>query len=310
VNSTGTITSTNAPSFGPASGTLIVTNAPFTVSKTFSPTSISTGAVSLLTISLTNSNPGPVSGVAFTDNYPANLVNTATPNATSTCGGSVTGIAGGSGLMLVGGTIPPNASCTVTVNVTSNMPGVYPNSTGTVSSSNAGSAGPASATLTANIVPFTVGKSFAPGTIAIGSPSVLTILLTNPNPQAVNGVAFTDTYPSGMVNTSNAAAASSCGGTVIAANSGNSVALTGGTIPASGSCTVTVNVMAIFVGNYVNTTGPVTSTNGGNAGTATAALSVPGVIQQVPTLSQWALILLAGLLAIAGGARTSARRRL
>jgi uncharacterized repeat protein (TIGR01451 family) len=139
---------------------------------------------------------------------------------------------------------------------------------------------------------------------------VLTILLTNPNPQTVTGVAFTDTYPSGMMNTSNAAATSSCGGTLIATNNGNSAALIGGTIPASGSCTVTVSVTAISIGAYVNTTGIVTSTNGGNAGPAMATLVVPDVIQPVPTLSQWALIVLAGLLAITGGGWAPTRRRM
>lgn len=309
-NRTGILTTTNAGTAGPANATLTVTNTPFTASKTFSATTINTGAVSLLTITLANPNVAPVNGVAFSDNYPSNLLNTATPNAASTCGGTVTAAANGSSLTLVGGTTPANGSCAVTVNVTSTMPGIYLNTTGTVTSTNAGSAGAAAATLTVNIVPFTVGKSFAPDTIASGSPSVLTILLTNPNPQVVNGVAFTDTYPSGMVNTSNAAATSSCGGTLTGANNGNSVALTGGAIPASGSCTVSVNVTGVSMGTYLNTTGTVTSTNGGNSGPATATLIVPGIMQQVPALSKWALIVLAGLLAIAGGGWAPARRRM
>lgn len=77
--------------------------------------------------------------------------------------------------------------------------------------------------------------------------------------------------------------------------------LAGGAIPANGSCAVTVNITAILAGNYLNTTGLVTSTNADSAGPATASLFVPGIIQQVPTLSDWALILLAGLLAVAGG---------
>jgi hypothetical protein len=138
---------------------------------------------------------------------------------------------------------------------------------------------------------------------------VLTILLTNPNSSPVNGVAFTDTYPLGMFNTSSAAATNSCGGAVIALNNGNSVALTGGTIPGNGSCAVTVNVTVNAVGTYVNTTGTVTSTNAGNAGPGVGTLTVPGATTPIPTLSGWALILLAGLLALAGFGRVAARRR-
>ena len=93
-----------------------------------------------------------------------------------------------------------------------------------------------------------------------------------------------------------------------ASNNGDSVALTGGTIPANGSCTVTVNVEATSIGTHVNTLGTVTSTNAGVTGPATATLTVAGVMQQVPTLSNWALTVRAGLLAIAGGWARSRRR--
>ena len=79
---------------------------------------------------------------------------------------------------------------------------------------------------------------------------------------AVTGVAFTDTYPSGLVNTASANGATTCGGTVTAANNGNSVWLSGGTIPANGSCTVTVNVTAALAGSYLNSTGPIAASSG------------------------------------------------
>ena len=47
-----------------------------------------------------------------------------------------------------------------------------------------------------------------------------------------------------------------------------------GTIAASGTCTVTVNVTATTAGAKVNTTGNVTSTNGGTGNTGTATLTV------------------------------------
>ena len=49
-----------------------------------------------------------------------------------------------------------------------------------------------------------------------------------------------------------------------AANNGNSVALSGGTIPASGSCTVTVNVTAAAAGSsrHASSSAPRTGSRG------------------------------------------------
>jgi hypothetical protein len=102
---------------------------------------------------------------------------------------------------------------------------------------------------------------------------------------------------------------------VTALAGGGSVALTGGTVPASGSCTVTVNVTSNIAASYDNHTGAVTTTNAGTATEATATLTVnnvppPTPVAPIPTLSGWMLILLGGSLAMFGLAilRRSARR--
>src|SRR5207249_116765 len=131
--------------------------------------------------------------------------------------------------------------------------GSYANSTGNVTTTNAGTVAGASATLTVLAHP-AIAKAFSPAAIAPNVASTLTITLTNPNAAAITGAAFTDTYPVGLVNTASASGATTCvGGTVTAANGGASVALSGATIPASGSCTVTVNVTSAAVGTYNNT---------------------------------------------------------
>jgi hypothetical protein len=81
----------------------------------------------VLTITLANGNPLAINGVAFTDTYPANLVNAAVPNGATTCGGTVTAAAGGGTVALANGTIPANGNCTVTVTVTSSITGSYVN---------------------------------------------------------------------------------------------------------------------------------------------------------------------------------------
>ena len=73
---------------------------------------------------------------------------------------------------------------------------------------------------------------------------------------------------------------------------------TGSTI-LPGSCTIGVNVTAAAAGSFVNTilAGALQTNNGNNAAPAAATLAV-GI--SVPTLSEWAFIMLVVLLAAAG----------
>src|SRR5439155_1623308 len=151
-----------------------------------------TGDTSVLTVTLTNPNAAAVTGAAFTDAYPANLVNTAAASGATTCaGGAVTAANNGASVALSGATVPGNGACTVTVNVTSAAAGAYANSTGAVTTTNAGSSAGASATLNVLAHP-AIAKAFAPANIAPNATSILTITLTNPNAVAVTGAAFTD----------------------------------------------------------------------------------------------------------------------
>ena len=52
------------------------------------------------------------------------------------------------------------------------------------------------------------------------------------------------------------------------------ISLAGGTIATNTACTVVVNVLGTTAGQYTNTTGTVTSTNGGAGNTASANLTV------------------------------------
>jgi uncharacterized repeat protein (TIGR01451 family) len=100
----------------------------------------------------------------------------------------------------------------------------------------------------------------------------MTITLTNPNATAITGAAFTDAYPANLANTASASPATTCGGTVTATNGGPSLSLAGGTIPASGSCTVTVNVTSAIAGSYTNSTGVISA--GGSVTIASASGSI------------------------------------
>ena len=255
-----------------------------TVAKSFSPTTIPTQGTSTLTITLSNSNASAITGAAFTDTYPAGLVNAPTPAASTTCaGGTVTAAAGGGTVALSGGTIPASGSCTVTVSVTSSTGGSYANNVpvGAVTSTNAPANAVASNTATLTVLSRPgVTKQFSPNPIVVGQNSTLTITLTNSNTVAITGAAFTDTYPAGVTNASTAS--TTCpGGTASATVGGGAVTLSGGTIPISSSCTVTVTTTAASAGSYANgiAVGAVTSANAGtNLAAASDTLTVNAAV--------------------------------
>jgi hypothetical protein len=122
----------------------------------------------------------------------------------------------------------------------------------------------------------TLSKAFLPAAVAPNTNSTLTITLSNTYAFPQRNATFTDTYPANLVNASTPGASTTCGGTVTAAAGGGSVSLAGGTIPANGSCTVTVSVRSSTVGTYNNSiaAGGLTTTFGFNDVAANANLLV------------------------------------
>jgi mucin-19 len=265
-NTTGTITSVEGGTGGTASASIDVV-APPAIAKAFNPTGIPLNGVSTLTVTITNpaANGVQENGVAFTDTFPANLV-VATPNGlTNSCGGTATATSGSGSVSLTGGTIAVNSSCTVTANVTSSAGGAYLNSAGPVSSTNGGTGGSASATLTVAAPP-TINKSFfgvnavaLNGTVAVG------FTLTNPNASVdLTGVAFTDNLPAGLVVATPNGLSNNCGGTVTATPGSSTITFTGGTLPAANpTCSILVNLKGATVGVKSNTTGPISANESG-----------------------------------------------
>ena len=281
LNSSGAITTTNVGTGNASSATLTVSvGSPLVVAKSFTASAVAPGATSVLRIRLTNPNGVAIIGATFTDAYPSGLINTATPAGTITgpgCTGSVTAAVNGNSLALSAGNIPASSFCDITANTTSNTPGSYANDSGTVATGNGGTAASSSATLVV-LSPPTVAKTFAPSAVSVNGVSVLTITVTNANAgTALSGVAFTDSYPSGLVNTATPAGVITgigCIGTVTAAASGTSLALSAGSVPAGGSCAITVNVTSAAAATYNNSSGPVSTTNAGTGAASIGTLSV------------------------------------
>lgn len=132
-----------------------------------------------------------------------------------------------------------------------------------------------------------LSKAFNPASVSAGGTSTLTITLTNSGSSAAAMTSpLTDNLPGGVVVASPPNATTTCGGSVTTTTS--SVTLTGGTIPANGACTVSVNVTAAAGGAYINTlaAGALQTDNGSNTGQATATLTVSPVAVSTVTLSK------------------------
>ncbi|HMH51152.1 MAG TPA: hypothetical protein VK548_13030, partial [Candidatus Acidoferrum sp.] len=282
-------------------GAVVPLVVPPTLSKAFGPATIDAGGVSTLTITLLNPNPTvAILTAPLVDSVPSGVVIAATPNVGTTCGGVGTpvAVAGGSTVTLPAGrSIPANGSCTLTVNVTAAVGGSYVNTlaAGALVTSNGNNAAPAVATLT--VVPVvppsptapTLGKAFNPATIAAGGVSTLTIALSNPDVAVATLTApLVDTVPSGVVIAATPNVGTTCGGVEapVAVAGATTVTLPAGrSIPANGSCTLTVNVTAAVGGSYVNTlaAGALVTSNGNNAVPAVATLTVVPVAPPGPT---------------------------
>ncbi|MFN0111326.1 MAG: beta strand repeat-containing protein, partial [Blastocatellia bacterium] len=277
-NVTGNVSSTESGNGLTASATLNVF-APPTITKAFSPTTVALNGTSVLTLTITNpaANPAGVNGVAVSDTFPAGLVVHTTPGATNTCGGAFAPSAGATNIALTGGAIATaGGSCSVSVTVRGTTSGAKLNTTGAVSSTEGGAGLTASATLNV-FAPPTVTKAFSPNSIQLNNISTLTITITNPatNSGGVTGVAINDPFPAGLEVDAVPMATNTCGGVFTANAAATSINLTGGAIAsAGGSCSISVKVKGTTQGLKTNTTGAVSSTEGGAGLTATATLDV------------------------------------
>jgi len=256
-------------------------NSPPVINKSFNKPSMIAGGDSTLTLTL--SNPDSTAATITSpliDTFPSGMF--VSGAASTTCGGTASAVIGQSSVTLTGGAIPADGSCTVTVAVTAPAAGTYINSVpvGALKTSNGNNVSPAVATLTVTpvstpvLVPPALGKSFSPATIDVGGVSTLVLTLSNSNSVVDTLTApLTDHLPAGM--TVDGAASTTCGGTVDALKGSTTVTLTGGAIPAKGSCTVSVAVSPDCGCSYYNSVsaGALKTDNGNNVAAAVATLT-------------------------------------
>eukprot|EP01041_Mallomonas_annulata_P030331 gene30331-52447_t len=142
------------------------------------------------------------------------------PNAATTCaGGIVTAAAEATTVSLSGGSVGGNASCTVSVNITSAFVGTLNNTltAGAITNTQGvTNANPFTANV-ASLAGLGVEKFFEPTAVGVGQPARLVIRIRNSLPQALTNISSTDNFPAGLVVSTPANATTTCAGTTLTA---------------------------------------------------------------------------------------------
>ena len=250
----------------------------FGFSKAFEPDSVGQGGLSRLTFTIDGSaTVFRRFELNFTDDFPGGMVVAPEPDASTTCGGTVSATAGGTTVEFSDGAIEEGETCTVAVNVRALRAGTLENtSSGLKARFIPGATPAAEATLTVDPAAAPgFAKAFSPARIAPGDVSTLTFTIDNTAKLIdVGGLAFDDDFPDGMVVAGTPNASTTCGGTLSAPAGGGMVSLSGGTVPANVECAVTVQVTS--TATATNVSGDLTS-DAGNSGSATDTLTVTPV---------------------------------
>ncbi len=273
--------------------TIGVADAAVTVNKVFNPISVAVGAASTVTVTLQNSDTTTAVTITTASDDISTMggkavLDTTAGSASTTCAGGVVSLAG-SVVTLTGGTIPiaPSSAvpgtCTFTFTVYGNQAGNGANSiVGTDVVTSGGNASTISQTLQVTAVSATVTAP-ANVTVPVNSPQTVTYTINNP----ATNVALTNSTPGAPLFTINVnsaqaysvtSATSTCGSTTISILPTNQtgtfpIAFTGGSIPAGGSCTVTLVENSTVTGAVVNTSFPASGLSDDQGVTNTSAAS-------------------------------------
>ncbi|NJK34669.1 MAG: hypothetical protein HC919_06770 [Oscillatoriales cyanobacterium SM2_2_1] len=245
-----------------ASANLTATGFNFPVNKEFDPLTVSGGSASTLTVTLTNPSNQTYFDIDFTDNLPTGLILAAVPNPVTTCpdGGfrnplTLTANPGASSFRLTGADLPPNSTCTLSVQVTSTIIGTQTNVipiNGVTTFQGVRNAEAAEASLT-NLPGIGLSKSFVPSLLGVNEVSRLTIVINNQAAVDVEDLALTDAFPAGLVIANPPNASNTCGGTLTANPGGTALVLANGSILVNNAnCAIAADVVSSSAGTFVN----------------------------------------------------------
>jgi FG-GAP-like repeat len=276
-------------------GTATGTPQPPVIMKAFGTTSMPVVDVTSLTFTIINPNTSAtLTGINFTDSFPAGLAVATPSNLTNTCGGTTTATAGSGQVILSGVTLAANTSCTIAVNVTGTSaagatettPVTVTNSVTVGSDQGAGNTSAASITLFQPAPP-QIYKDFGVTSIALGGVTTLNFTISNLNYNTgLTGINFTDNLPAGLAvaTPSNLNFSPSCGGTTTATAGSNSVSLTGGSLAAGTFCEISVDVIGTQAGTWTNNV-TASAYESGSAVSAPSSASLTVVGPLPPTIT-------------------------
>ena len=146
----------------------------------------------------------------------------------------------------------------------------------------------------ASVADLTLTKTAAPANPGPGNNVTYTVVVRNNGPQTATGVVVTDDMPNGMLLISSQSTQGTCTGT-------DPIQCTIGTLAMNQSATITIvaQLPANAGGAFVNNATADSNESDPTPPTASATITLPSHGEaQIPTLSEWMLIMLAGLLAL------------
>jgi LPXTG-site transpeptidase (sortase) family protein len=276
----------------PATATVTIAGSDLRGIKTFTPASIPAGGNSRLRLDFFAPGDTNLTNFSVTDNLPLGVtVSNSTAPAISGCGAApprvLTAVTGSNSISLTGGVVLAGQRCRIDVFVTGSTAAVYTNTIPPANVTDNEGRVPASS-LTSNLtvtsqagLSLALVKGFNPLTVFGGSASTMSVQLINPQNVPLTGIAFSDNMPAGMIiaNPANPAVGT-CGGAIAGAPGAGSFSFSGGSLPANGTCTLTLSITMTVNGNLTNTipAGAVTTLQGAsNPQPAAASLTnLPG----------------------------------
>lgn len=280
-NTTSELTS-NLATVPAASATLNVSPARAQdFSQTFVPASIVQGETSVLTFDISNGNFISADDLAFTNALPSGVTVASSPAASNTCGGTFAPSAGDSTLTFSGGSLAAQSVCAISVTVRGVEVGSDPSTSSALTSTTVPDSTATSATLTvgaADAPGFT--KVFAPDAVIQGATSVVTYTIDNSgNAIEADNLAFTDSFPEGLIATLGGVT-TNCGGPVTLAPDGTSLTLAGGNVAERDTCIISTTVRVLSANDIFSVSGDLTSdlatAAGASAGIEVTRASAPG----------------------------------
>jgi len=287
-NATGTVfAGETGPGSASNSVALNVSNSNVRVNLTTAAEQIRVGGTTQFTYQITNNNA--VSAIlSMSQNLPPNLMVPTNSAVNSTCGGTpiFSMDTARVSLSITGLGVSGSSTCSVSFNVIGKQPGRY--RTGVTGiGANVGTVVSTSNEVLLNVVSNpTISLDFAPRTASINNETRVTLRLSNPNQIGASGVSFNYNL-SGLTVAPVPDTVNTCAGTLGVAGASPSVSLSGGTLNAGQTCTISFNAKASNTpGVYTNKTGALSTTESGIGATSNeVAFKVYGAPMLSNTLS-------------------------